>query len=77
MEILEQTRVRFHQRLLRRGLPAHQVKRNSVFLENAKSVGILFDATLLEEREVVLQFAEKLKRQNKQVKLLGDRKSIV
>ena len=71
MEILEQTRIRFHQRLLRKGLPAHQVKRNSVVLESAKAVGILFDATLLEERKVVLQFAEKLKRQNKQVKLLG------
>ncbi|MEO1257367.1 MAG: hypothetical protein AAFZ15_01170 [Bacteroidota bacterium] len=71
MEILEQTRIRLHQRLLRKGLPAHQVKRSSVFLENAKSIGVLFDATALEERNIVLQFAEKMKHQSKKVKLLG------
>ena len=71
MEILEQTRIRLHQRLLRKGLPTHQVKRSTVFFENAKSVGVLFDATSLEERNTVLQFVDKMKQQDKQVKLLG------
>lgn len=71
MEIVEQIRTRFHQQLLRKELPGHQVKRSSVFLENAASVGLLFEATLLEDRNTVLRFADQLKNKGKKVKLLG------
>ena len=71
MEILEQTRIQFHHKYLKKELPAQPIKRSSVFLENAKTVGILFDATLLEERSVALAFIERLKKEGKKVKLLG------
>ena len=71
MEILEQFRAQLHQQLLRKKLPAHPVKRSSVVLENAGSVGLLFDATSLDERNIVLGFADQLKKKGKQVKLLG------
>lgn len=71
MEILEQTRTRLHHRFVQQSLPNHQVKRASVFLEQAKSIGLLFDASLLKDRTLVLQFADRLKREGKQVQLLG------
>ncbi len=40
-------------------------------LNNAKTVGILFDATELLRRDIVLEYAEKLRKQNKRIKLLG------
>lgn len=40
-------------------------------LNNAVTVGILFDATELATRDVVLEYAEKLRKQNKRIKLLG------
>lgn len=45
--------------------------KSKVNLEKAKSIGILFDATDLSQRQTVLNYAEKLKNQRKQVKLLG------
>lgn len=40
-------------------------------LNNAETVGILFDATELSVRDVVLEYAEKLRKRSKRVKLLG------
>jgi hypothetical protein len=71
MEIVEQIRTRFHQQLLRKELPTRQAHRSSAFLENAASVGLLFEATVLEDRNTVLRFAEQLKSKGKKVKLLG------
>ncbi len=71
MELFEQLRTRFHHRLLRNELPVHQVKRHSVFLNNATTVGLLFDATAKDSRDTVLRFADRLKNKGKEVKLLG------
>ncbi len=71
MEILEQFRAQLHQQLLRKKLPTHEVRRSSVFLDDANSIGLLFDATSLDERNIVLDFGEQLKKKGKQVKLLG------
>ena len=64
-------RIRFHHRFLKKQLPAHPVRRSSVFIENARSIGLLFDATDPADRQLVLRFAEKLKSQGKQVRMLG------
>lgn len=71
MEILTNLRTRLHQQLLKKELPNFQMKRSSVFLDNAASIGLLFDATELEERLTVIGFAEKLKSLGKNVNLLG------
>lgn len=42
-----------------------------MYLDNAKSIGILFDGTEQAEREIVLGYAEQLKQQGKKVKLLA------
>ena len=42
-----------------------------VNLDKAKSVGILFDATDLDQRKTVLAYADNLRKKRKQVKLLG------
>ena len=40
-------------------------------LDRAKTIAILFDANLLEHREQVLRYAERLRKQNKRVRLLA------
>lgn len=70
MKIIEQLRTRWHEKALSNDLPA-KTARHSVSLEEAQSVGILFDGTEPEERELVLDYAEKLKREGKKVKLLA------
>ena len=64
-----QTQVReyFLQKLIRK----IDLKRRAVTYESAQTVGILFDATELSQRDAVLQFSKKLKEKNKRVKLLG------
>ena len=45
--------------------------RNEINLSNAKTIGILFDATELDARDVILEYADALRKKNKRVKLLG------
>lgn len=71
MQFIEQIRARLHDASLAKEIPFQKVGRSSIYLDNASSVGILFDATLPEDKEVVLDFAEKLKRDGKKVKLLA------
>ncbi len=71
MALINRLRTRFHQRFLEKEIPLHHVSRGSVFLETAKSVGLLFDATSPLDTKVVLDFEYKLKQQGKKVKLLG------
>ncbi len=40
-------------------------------LDNCKNIGLLFDATEPETREIVLRYAQKLKDQGKRVQMLG------
>jgi hypothetical protein len=71
MQLIEQIRARFHHSFLEKELPAHQLKRASMYLDNASSIGILFDGTEPAERETVLDYAEQLKKQGKKVKVLA------
>lgn len=62
-----------YQRKLKRQLQSRPqaAVRGRVNLETAHTVGILFDATELSQRKTIQQFAEKLRLQSKEVKLLG------
>jgi hypothetical protein len=71
MKIVEQLRTRLHEQLLRKELTTLSRKRSSMYLDNAATVGILFDGTQPEDRETVLAFSEKLRSEGKKVKLLA------
>ena len=71
MNLFEQLRTRMHEQLLRKNLPTRQVERSSLSLDQAKSIGILFDGSKPEDRELVLNYAKKLKGQGKKVKLMA------
>lgn len=62
-----------HRRSLKQQL-RHKGKpkgRGTVNLNTASSIGILFDATELDGRNVVLQYAEQLRKRGKRISLLG------
>ncbi|MFK7936368.1 MAG: hypothetical protein AB8G22_22830 [Saprospiraceae bacterium] len=61
----------FHQRALKHAKQQLRVKHNSMNLQQAKHIGILFNATTLEQRKLVLQYVSKLEKQGKKVTLLG------
>lgn len=71
MQFIEQIRTRLHFSFLKKELPAHAVSRSSMYLDNAGSVGILFDGTQPEHRQLVLDYAEKLKKAGKKISLLA------
>ncbi len=64
-------RMRLHHYLLNKHLEKSRVLRLSSSLDAAKSIGLLFDATDVKERKVVLQYAENLRKSGKKVSLLG------
>lgn len=47
------------------------IKRNPLSLENAQWIGILFDATSIEHIEATTKYVDQLRKQGKQVRLLG------
>lgn len=71
MRFLKGFRKKLHDYFLSRELKTDRIIRQSVDLESAQWIGILFDATELEEREMVLNYASQLKKEGKKVKLLG------
>ncbi len=71
MQLFTQIRTRLHNSLLTKEMLSHQTPHRSASLENAKTVGILFDGTQLEDREAVLKFAEQQKREGKKLSLLA------
>ncbi len=71
MNILGKIRRQTHDYFLEKELTEHSVQHQSVNFESAKKIGILFEATSLDDRKVVLNFTKKLKEQGKKVKLLA------
>lgn len=73
MRNLNDLRLYFHRRKLNKQLKSRPQAaiRQPVNLETAATVGILFDATELKERNTVLKFAENLEKKSKKVKLLA------
>jgi hypothetical protein len=71
MKIIEKFRTRLLRSMLAKEGAYKSVGRKAIDLDSAHSIGILFDATDLQERETVLDFAENLKKEGKRVKLLA------
>lgn len=73
MRNLNDLRFFFHRRKLSNQLKTRPqaALRQRVNLDTAATVGILFDATELKDRNTVLKFAEALEKKSKKVKLLG------
>ena len=67
---LDQIRTFIYSYLLRSKRPV-DVERTPLSLEKAKTIGILFDATDSENNDKVVAFAQDLKKQNKEIQLLG------
>lgn len=71
MKGIQKLRSKLFKSVLQKELQYKRFVRKSLSLEEAQSVGILFDATNPEMRQTVLNFARRLKNQDKKVKLLG------
>ncbi len=69
--MLEKIRSALFKRNLRRALAAHQRQRKSNTLESARTIGIIFDATLEKHKQETLEFARNLEKKGKKVHLLG------
>ena len=72
MEFIDKIKIRLHYYYLDKALKINQSTNHySMDYESTKSIGILFDASQLEYREVVTQFIDRLRRSGKSVKALG------
>ena len=69
--MLEKIRVSLFRKSLRRALSEQKRRRNTYTLKNARTVGILFDATQEKNRREVLDFVQTLQKEGKKVRLLG------
>lgn len=73
MSFIQNTKLFFHHYFLKKQL--NQSRRSnqnrSLSFEDARTIGILFNATHLDNRKIALKFADKLKKRSKKVKLLG------
>ena len=61
----------FFARSLRQQQQRLNVERTSMNLQQAKLVGILFNGTALEQRQLVMKYVSKLEKQGKKITLLG------
>lgn len=72
MSLIQKTRLFFHNYLLKKQVkPKEGSPKKLVSFTNAKMIGILFNATDLDDRNIVLKYASKLKAKGKKIKLLG------
>ncbi|MCB0572659.1 MAG: hypothetical protein KDC66_22985 [Phaeodactylibacter sp.] len=73
MGLLQDIRLMAHRRSLKRQLRHKSAAKGkgAVNLKNASSIGILFDATSLADRDDILHYAEQLRKRNKRISLLG------
>ncbi len=72
MSLLQNVREYFKKSTLKKELQKRgNFIKKKVNIQSAKSIGILFDATSLDRRQAILQYADRLKKQRKKVFLLG------
>ncbi len=71
MSILNKFQRYFYNQSLEKLRKQRQSGKQPVSFEAAQTIGILFDATELEDREIVLKYAKELRHKLKRVKLLG------
>lgn len=72
MSIIQSIRQYFYRKTLNNQLSTRKKSSSKkITFENAKTIGLLFDANDLNTRNVVLKYGDSLKKQGKKVKLLG------
>ena len=71
MSILTNIQRHFYNQSLDKARKQSRKKQKPISFETAQRIGILFDATDLETREVVLEYTKALRNKLKRVKLLG------
>jgi hypothetical protein len=71
MQIFRQLRHAFQQRALRRLLRMQTGTYRQIQYDKTSEISILFNASDLKDREIVLQFADKLAQTGKKIHLLG------
>jgi len=71
MSFLGQLREKAHQHHLKKRLKNHQVLHSTVSFTQAKKIGILFEASDIENYGIVRKYAESYKKKGKTVKILG------
>lgn len=73
MSFIQNTKLFFHNYFLKKRLKQFKRsnKNRSLCFEEARSIGILFNATELDNRKTATKYAERLKKKGKKVKLLG------
>ena len=71
MGLIKMVRLRFQRHFLNKELKQRHRSPQSMNWRDAKSIGVLFDATDLDIRQTALKFKEKLKKEGKKVRLLG------
>lgn len=71
MSFIHDLKVKYHNYTFSKATKNLRAKRASVNFDKAETVGLLFDATELNNREIVLKFAKSLEKKGKKVRLLG------
>jgi len=72
MTYIERIKTWLYQRDLAKALTqVSRVNHESVDFDKAKSIGVLFDASRIESREIVTKYVDLLKRSGKTIKVLG------
>ena len=71
MSLISKVQTYFYNYYLNKRLKLERFDRNAMDFEQAKSIGILFDATENNSRQEVIKYAELLSKNGKKVKLLG------
>lgn len=71
MNFFQKIRLKFHNYKFNQALKNLKIQRASVDFDRASTVGIVFDATELANRERVQKFAKDLEKKGKKVSLLG------
>lgn len=71
MRILKKWQAQLHDHFLAKQLSQMRRNQQPVTFEEAQSIGLLFDATELDNRNFVQAYAEQLKKKGKKVKLLA------
>lgn len=71
MSVFNNIRISFQRRALRQLLERQPARSGHIHYDETRHLGLLFNASKLDEREKVLQFAERLRQQGKKMTLLG------
>jgi len=71
MNFFKKTRIDWHHRQLEQLVKTRKTKHQSTAFKHIKSVGVLFDASNLKEREEALRFVKELKDSGKKVRVMA------